>query len=173
MTTTPRRTPMILAVTAIATLASLSACSDSGDTAAASEPEQAAAEPTTLEFMLDVENGDLEQTGSGKDAVGDHYYSAMTMLDDGDVAGRALLDCMAFDPTYGGQMCTGVLLLDGGTLSIQNAGEHEPIEGVDYGPESFAVTGGTGEYVGATGEMTVGESEAGPLTITLLPQTSN
>ena len=40
----------------------------------------------------------------------------MTMLDDGAVAGRALLDCMVADPTYGGQMCTGVLLLDGGTL---------------------------------------------------------
>lgn len=173
MTTHSRRTPMLLAGTAIAALAALSACSDSGDSAAASEPKEPAAEPTTLEFTLDVENGDYDQTGSGKDEVGDHYYSAMTMLDDGEVAGRALLDCMAFDPTYGGQMCSGVLLLDGGTLSIQNAGEHEPIEGVDYGEESFAVTGGTGEYAGATGEMTVGEAEEGPLTITLLPQTSN
>jgi hypothetical protein len=172
--TTQHRSPFLLGIAAIAALGALSACSDSGDPASASEPRKSA-EPTTLEFLLDVENGDFDQSSFGGkgDAVGNHHYSAMTLLDDGVVAGRALLDCLVADPTYEGQMCSGVLLLDGGTLSVQNAGEHKAIEGVDYGEESFAVTGGTGDYVGASGEMTVGEAEEGPLTSTLLPQTSN
>ncbi len=171
MTTIPHRGRLLLGVAAIAALGCLSACSDSSDPASAAEQTKSP-EPTTLEFLLDVENGDFDESSFGGkgDVVGNHHYSAMTLLSDGSVAGRALLDCMVADPTYEGQMCTGVLLLDGGTLTLQNAGEHKSIEGVDPGPEAFAVTGGSGKYAGASGEMTVGDSEEGPLTITLLPQ---
>ncbi len=173
MTTTPHRSQLMIAVAAVAAFGALSACSDSDGPASASTPEKS--EPTTMEFLLDIEGGDFDElaVGGKGEAVGNHHYAAMTMLDDGAVAGRALMDCTVADPTYEGQMCTGVLLLDGGTLTVQNAGEHKSIEGIDPGVEAFAVTGGTGAYAGASGEMTVGEAEEGPLTVTLLPQTTS
>jgi hypothetical protein len=156
----------LLGVAALTAVGALSACSSTPE-ASASEQE----EPTTLTFMLDGEGGDYEEVDTGKKgiSVGDRNLAAMTLESDGDIAGRLIMDCLAADPTYEGQVCSGIALISGGTLSFEQVGLHKPIPGIDPGAEAYAVTGGTGKYAGAGGEMVVGEEDHAPVTITLLP----
>jgi hypothetical protein len=140
-------------------------------TPAASADRKAAAPPTELTYTLDTETMEYHPIDIGKkgDSAGDRHISAFTVLADGQPTGRAHSDCLAVDNAYEGQMCAMVVMLPGGTISFQNAGLHKPLGDADTSGERFAVTGGTGVYSGARGEMTVGEAEDGPITITLLP----
>ena len=162
MSISRRTAPLLVAVAAVATL---SACSGTSEAQPADEDES-----TTLTFTMDGEGGDYNQVDAGKQGVsiGGHHLAAMTLESDGKIAGRLLMDCTVADPTYEGQTCSGHALVEGGTLAFEHVGVHKPIPGVDHGEEAYAVTGGTGEYAGASGEMTVGQEESdAPVTITL------
>ena len=159
-----RRTAPLLVV-AVAAVATLSACSGTSEARTSAKDE-----PTILTFTLDGEGGDYNEvdTGNKGESLGDRHVAAMTLENDGKIAGRMLMDCTGVDPTYEGQTCSGHALIDGGTLAFEHVGTHEPIPGVDPGEEAYAVTGGTGEYAGASGEMVVGQEEDdAPVTITL------
>ncbi|MDQ4052747.1 MAG: hypothetical protein M3237_08595 [Actinomycetota bacterium] len=165
MAVSPRNASLL--VVALAAVGTLSACSGTSEAQTSDKDE-----PTILTFTLDGEGGDYDQVGGGKNgtSLGGHHMAAMTLESDGKVAGRMLMDCTVADPTYDGQTCSGLALVDGGTLAFENVGLHEPIPGIDPGEEAYAVTGGTGEYAGASGEMVVGQEENdAPVTITLLP----
>lgn len=158
----------LLAVAAVLAIGTTAACSGTTEEASASEKEP---EPTTLTFTLDEAGGEFDQVDTGRkgESIGDRHVAAMTLLADGEPAGRMHTDCLVVDNAYEGQMCIAVAMLAGGTLSFQNAGLHKELAGVDGAGDRFAVTGGTGEYAGARGEMNVGEQEGDPVTITLLP----
>jgi hypothetical protein len=156
-----------LLVVAVVAVATLSACSGASEAQPADKDE-----PTTLTFTLDGEGGDYNHVDTGKkgESLGDRHLAAMTLEIDGTIAGRMLMDCTGVDPTYEGQTCSGHALVDGGTLAFEHVGTHVPIPGVDPGEEAYAVTGGTGAYSGASGEMVVGQEEDdAPVTVTLQP----
>lgn len=166
MLTTSRRTA--LAVACLVAGAAVAACAS---TPAASADRKAAAQPTELSYTLDTVTMEFDPVDVGKkdESVGDRHIAAFTVLADGEPTGRAHSDCLVVDNAYEGQMCALVVMLPGGTISFQSAGLHKPLGDADTSGERFAVTGGTGVYAGARGEMTVGEAEDGPMTITLLP----
>jgi len=166
MTTTASRS--LLALTAVLAVGTAAACSSTTDKASASEKKP---EPTTLTFTLDNEGAEFDPIDLGRkgESIGDRHIAALTLLDDGEPAGRFHTDCLVVDDAYGGQMCTMVAMLAGGTLTFQTAGLHEEFEGVEGRGQWAAVTGGTGKYAGARGEASLGEDEDSPFTITLLP----
>ena len=89
------------------------------------------------------------------ESVGDRYLASMTLRKAGAVAGRLEVECTAVDGTYEGHMCTLVAIVEDGTLTFQSAGVGRAIPNVGEPAEVYAVTGGTGSYVGAGGTMTV------------------
>jgi len=156
-----------LAIAGLVAAGAVTACASTPAASADRKP----AEPTELSYTLDTDTMEYHPIDIGKkgDSAGDRHISAFTVLADGEPTGRAHSDCVAVDSAYEGQMCSMVVMLPGGTISFQSAGLHKPLGDADTSGERFAVTGGTGEYAGARGEMSVGEAEEGPLTITLLP----
>jgi hypothetical protein len=121
--------------------------------------------PRTMTFQLatpakrDVKQFDVKPRG---DSVGDRFLSAATLRRDGRRVGRALVDCLALDQSYGGQACVITLVTRDGQITAQGAGEHKPLPGTGGDPgtgDTFAVTGGTGSYDGAAGTLRV---EHGP-----------
>lgn len=109
-------------------------------------------------------------TGRKGPSTGDRHLTALTLKQDGGTAGRLLIECVAVDKVYEGQTCDLAAQLADGTLFFSGVGFHEEIPGVGSGDDStYAITGGTGAFLGAAGDATVGPDEDGPLTITLLP----
>ena len=72
------------------------------------------------------------------------------------------------DATYQAQMCNLVAILADGRITLQGAGLDKKLQGVGGTDEVFAITGGTGAYVGASGSMTrKGNGTRDTLTFTL------
>jgi hypothetical protein len=126
---------------------------------------------TTLTFALASRRVSETHVDVGRKGptLGDRYLTGVSLKSAGKIAGRLEIDCVALDRVYEGQMCTLVAILADGTLTFQSAGVSAPIPNVGTPAEAYAVTGGTGSFAGATGEMSVGEGDHGPATITLLP----
>lgn len=166
MSTTTTRT--LIAVSAVLIAGTAAACSSTTEKASASGPKP---EPTTLTFTIDGPGAEFDHIDLGRkgDSIGDRHVGAFTLLVEGEPAGRMHTDCLVVDDAYEGQMCTTVAMLSGGTLTFENAGLHKELGDVDGSGQLAAVTGGTGEYSGARGELDLGEEEDSPLTITLLP----
>jgi hypothetical protein len=158
----------LLAVAAVLAVGAVAACSNTTEKASASEKKP---EPTTLTFTFDEAGAEFDQVdvGGKGESIGDRHVGAMTLLADGEPAGRFHTDCLVVDNAYEGQMCTMVAMLSGGTLTMQTAGLHKEFDGVEGSGEWAAVTGGTGTYAGARGEASLGADEDSPFTITLLP----
>ena len=101
-------------------------------------------------------------------SVGDSFLLSSLLHQDGHVAGRIEAHCSLQDPTYHAQVCTLTAILADGQITLQGAGLDKKLPGVADTGEAYAITGGTGAYVGASGTMTrKGNSKKDTLTFTL------
>jgi hypothetical protein len=101
-------------------------------------------------------------------SVGDSMLLSSLLHSGGHVAGRLEGHCDLLDPTYHSQMCTITAILAGGTITLQGAGLDKKLPGIGDPGEVYAITGGTGAYVGAGGTMTrKGNGRRDTLTFTL------
>jgi hypothetical protein len=129
-----------------------------------------AAQPTTLVLRFagrDAEHKHLD-IGRKGDSVGDRYLSAVTLKSDGEVAGRFQYGCTVLDETFRGHLCTVAVLLEDGSITFAAGGVSEPVGSIEPEGDVFAVTGGTGAYQGAEGQLEVADNGSA-VTITLLP----
>lgn len=127
-----------------------------------------AGEAGVLTYTLaakDSESTFVDERRRGE-SVGDRYYSAATLRSGGEVAGRLQGECAVLDKTFEGHLCHLVLVVEGGQLTFTGGGTHKPIPNVGEAGDVFALTGGTGEFQGARGQM-VAEEDGRTLTITL------
>jgi hypothetical protein len=86
-------------------------------------------------------------------SAGDRWLLSSTLHRNGRVAGRLEGDCTGIDESYEVMTCSLVVILPDGRLTLQGASVAKRIPGVGGAGEEYAVTGGTGKYVRATGTM--------------------
>jgi Allene oxide cyclase barrel like domain len=88
------------------------------------------------------------------DSVGDRFVFASSLRRDGRLAGRMEGDCLAVDLKFEGMQCTLTAVLADGSITLQGASLSKHIPGATAPSEDvYAITGGTGAYVGAAGTM--------------------
>ncbi|HZC52717.1 MAG TPA: hypothetical protein VE441_09500 [Mycobacterium sp.] len=91
-----------------------------------------------------------ERSGAGATQhAGDQSFFVISLSQDGHAAGRAPHHCVAVDANYA--VCTSVAVLSGGQITMQTALEATSTSSTLV----IAVTGGTGTYRGATGQLRV------------------
>lgn len=142
------------AVTALVTCAGAGLLATNGASASAVE---------TLSFrgvLKPVDEATIDVKPAG-DSLGDRSIASMTLRRGGEVAGRLEGVCTTVDNTYEGHMCTLVVILKDGRIAFEGAGTSKVIPNVGGRGDVFAVTGGTGRYVGAAGTMEVGAGTRG------------
>jgi hypothetical protein len=101
-------------------------------------------------------------------SVGDSFLLSSLLHQGGHVAGRIEAHCSLQDPTYHAQACTITAILADGQITLQGAGLDKKLPGVGATGEVYAITGGTGAYVGASGTMSrKGNGRRDTLTFTL------
>ena len=101
-------------------------------------------------------------------SVGDSFLLSSLLHQGGHVAGRVEAHCSLQDPSYHAQACTITAILADGQITLQGAGLDKKLPGVGSTGEAYAITGGTGAYVGASGTMTrKGNGKKDTLTFTL------
>ena len=135
---------------------------------AAGGAEGRASEPLTFTLApgsVSAKHLDIGRKGL---SIGDRHLTSISLRAEGRVAGRLEIECLAIDARYGGQTCDVAAQLTDGTLFFEGVGFHKAVPGVGSGDDTvFAVTGGSGAYAGARGEVTVGRADRGPVTIDL------
>jgi hypothetical protein len=88
------------------------------------------------------------------DSVGDRFVFASTLRRDGALVGRMEGDCLAVDLKFEGLQCTLTAVLADGSITLQGASLAKHIPGARAPSQDvYAITGGTGAYVGAAGTM--------------------
>ena len=88
------------------------------------------------------------------DSVGDRFVFASTLRAGGKLAGRMEGDCLAVDLKFEGMQCTLTAVLAGGSITLQGASLTKHIPGATAPSQDvYAITGGTGVYLGAAGTM--------------------
>ena len=149
------RTKLILA--ALAATLTCSALTLPGEAA------DLAVEPETLAFRGVVKAKDtaFHDVRPRGDSLGDRSIASMTLRRAGQIAGRLEGVCTTIDNTYDGHMCTLVVILADGRLAFEGAGVRHPVPNVGGRGDRFALTGGTGRYVGADGTLTVAPGDNG------------
>ena len=159
--------------TLIPGLAATALLSATASVAASGTPTTAAAtDDTTLSFLLSdramaSKNIDIGRKGP---SIGDRHLTAISLTRDGAVAGRVEIECVAIDRVYQGQTCDLAAQLSDGTLFFEGVGFHKRIPNVGAGDDTvYAITGGSGAYAGAEGEVHIGLDDNGPVSIELLP----
>ena len=125
----------------------------------------AGTEPTTLTFRgvvhpRDLRSHDIRPRG---DSIGDRHMASMTLRSGGEIAGRLEGICTTIDNTYDGHMCTLVVILPDGRLAFEGAGVRRRIPNVGGRGDIFALTGGTGAYVGVDGVLKVEPGDNGDI----------
>ena len=131
---------------------------------------QAPAATRTLTFTSTQSAADFKQVDAKPkgDSVGDTFIFSTTLRAAGKLAGRMEGDCLAIDARYEALDCSLVAILADGQLTARGAGLDKPIPGVGGTKEEYAITGGTGAYVGASGVITrKGNGKADTLTVLL------
>ena len=103
-------------------------------------------------------------------SLGDESIGAVSLRHDGQLFGRALVDCTINDGTFQGEQCTLDLVLRTGVITTKTAGLDRLLPHQTASPNDvFAVTGGTGAYAGANGVMTIHHgAQADILTVRLM-----
>jgi hypothetical protein len=120
---------------------------------------------TSTQTAKDTKFVDVKPKGY---SVGDSMLLSSLLHAGGRVAGRVEGHCILQDPAYHAQACTITAILAGGTITLQGAGLDKKLPGIGGTGEVYAVTGGTGDYVGAAGAMTrKGNGRRDTLTFTL------
>jgi hypothetical protein len=88
------------------------------------------------------------------DSVGDRFVFASSLRSSGKLAGRMEGDCLAVDLRFEGMQCTLTAVLADGSITLQGASLTKHIPGATAPSQDvYAITGGTGAYVGAAGTM--------------------
>jgi hypothetical protein len=101
-------------------------------------------------------------------SVGDRLVLSSLLHRGSSIAGRVEASCSLLDPTYHAQQCAITAILADGQITLQGAGLDKKLPGVGGTDEIYAITGGTGAYVGASGTMTrKGNGKKDTLTFTL------
>lgn len=91
--------------------------------------------------------------GRRGESLGDRYLTGLSVEQDGRLAGRVLVECLAIDGVYDGRTCELSMQLTDGTLYLRGMGFHRAIPHVGTGSDTvYAVTGGSGAYADARGE---------------------
>jgi hypothetical protein len=109
----------------------------------------------------DIKQIDVAPHGT---SLGDRTLAAETLRRGGAPIGRALVDCTALDASYQGQTCAVTLLTREGQLTAQGASANRALPGSGGDPgtaQVYAITGGTGRYLGATGTLRVRSTSKG------------
>lgn len=131
-----------------------------GSAASTGDRVTATTEPLELTFRLASRGSEDKYIDVGRegDSTGDSYLAAVTLRADGHVAGRLQNECTVLDNTYEGHLCTMAIVLADGQLTLATGGVNKPIPDVDgrHG-DVYAVTGGTGTYLDAAGELRVSD----------------
>ena len=138
---------------------------------ASGTPTNAAADETVLSFLLSdraVVSKYIDMGRKGP-SIGDRHLTSVSLEQDGAIAGRIEIECVAIDRVYQGQTCDLAAQLSDGTLFFEGIGFHKRIPNVGAGDDTvYAITGGSGAYVGAEGEVSIGLDDTGPVEIRLL-----
>jgi hypothetical protein len=101
-------------------------------------------------------------------SVGDSFLLSSLLHSGSRIAGRVEGSCVLQDRTYHAQVCSITVILADGQITLQGAGLDKKLPGVGGTDEIYAITGGTGAYVGASGTMTrKGNGKKDTLTFTL------
>lgn len=139
----------------VALLVAATACGNDTEPASAPKTEK----PVVLTFELIEDDSEFEMFDVGEkgDSVGDRNTSAATLEIDGRVAGRMQGVCTTLDNAYEGHLCDLALIIEGGSLTLASGGVRTSIPNVDGRGDVFAVTGGTGKYRDAAGDVVVSE----------------
>jgi hypothetical protein len=88
------------------------------------------------------------------DSVGDRFAFASTLRNGRAMAGRMEGDCEAIDVKFEAMQCTLTAVLTDGSIALQGVMMGKRLPGASAPPpEVYAVTGGTGAYMGASGTM--------------------
>ena len=87
-------------------------------------------------------------------SMGDSFILASTLRNGAQPAGRMEGDCVAIDVRFQGLQCTLTAVLADGSITLQGASLSKHLPGATaLSQDVYAITGGTGAYVGASGTM--------------------
>ena len=87
-------------------------------------------------------------------SMGDSFVFASTLRNGAQMAGRMEGDCVAIDVKFEGLQCTLTAVLADGSMTLQGASLSKHVPGATAPSQDvYAITGGTGAYVGAAGTM--------------------
>jgi hypothetical protein len=88
------------------------------------------------------------------ESMGDSFVFASTLRNGARMAGRMEGDCVAIDVKFEGLQCTLTAVLADGSITLQGASLTKHIPGATTpSADRYAITGGTGAYLGAAGTM--------------------
>ena len=152
---------LISAALAAAAIAVAIVTTASGQTA----PAHTATTLTFLSHDVHFEFIDVPPKGGERKppSEGDEFVIGGRLEQEGKAVGTTNLVCTITQPgNHGVSSCTGMAIVPGGTLAIQ---------GVSYiagNSDTYAITGGTGRYAGATGTAaTTQKGQADQIRVTL------
>ncbi len=124
----------VLVVGVMATVAS------AGSTGRSSAKVVHVIEHATTDTVVDV--------GEAGDSTGDLLTFHNKVFDENDAkkVGKDQGDCVRIDPKAGSWECRWITMLKGGSIAVEG-------QFLDASDTTLAITGGTGKYANATGEM--------------------
>ena len=137
---------------ALVALPAIAAAGGAGSAGAARPPDRIGIEATLASF-------DFVDVNAAGIAPGDFFRQTDALIVNDRSAGSDRLRCPASGDEEHPGICDGVLALEEGILTV--AGRlptFEPVDGLTF---VWAVTGGSGAYAGATGEVAVVEPATG------------
>ena len=119
--------------------------------------------PLVLDTVFDPKSMVQLDNGKKGDSAGDVTLGAAALRRSGKPYGRLELVDYAVDAPYEGGMQFLTLFLPRGTLTVQGGGVNKKVPGAGRSgtTEEFAVTGGTSDYVGASGTIRVQHRDGG------------
>ena len=129
----PSALPGVAATAVVAATAAMIVTSVSPTTAAPVAP--AAADPTVFTFQSSEAGMTSKYIDIGRsgESIGDRYLTGLSVTQDGKIAGRLAIECVAIDRVYGGQTCEIAVQLADGTMFLEGTGYHRRVPNVGKG----------------------------------------
>lgn len=142
---------------AVAVMILVAGCSAAASPVTAPTPAPTTLLPETIHLILHADNdttGSLEGCTNWPSCQGDYMLGYDPLFDaaTGEQVGTLAYECFLVDTASTLFHCPGntITLLDRGQIVFAEAIEHEP----DKPPAISPISGGTGEFLGATGTVT-------------------
>jgi hypothetical protein len=95
------------------------------------------------------------------ESVGDRLITSETLRAQGRPAARMEADCLLVDRTYQGALCTATLIFGDGKLLLGGASLSERVPGIGGRGNDYAILGGSGAYIGASGTAEIESTRRG------------